>query len=80
MKRTNIVLEEAQYQYLKDRAERERKSKSISAIVRELIEAAMRPSQESIKDDSIFKIVGMAKGKGRDIARRNDEILYRKDW
>ncbi len=80
MKRTNIVLEEWQHQYLKDRAERE--GKSISAIVRELIETSMRPHKDGIKDDPIFKIVGMFKGKKKkqDICRRHDEIIYRKDW
>ena len=73
MKRTNIVLEEAQYQYLKDRAERE--GKSMSALVRELIEASICAS----KEDSIFKIIGMGRGKGRGAARRHDKILYRKE-
>jgi plasmid stability protein len=77
MRRTNVVLEEWQYQYLKERAARE--GKSLSALIRELIEAAVRP-EGNIKDDPIFEIVGMAEGTGRDIARRHDEILYRKDW
>ncbi len=80
MKRTNIVLEEAQYQYLKGRAERE--GKSMSALIRELIEAVMRPQPRSAKDDPIFGIVGMFKGKKskRDICQQHDEIIYRKDW
>jgi predicted DNA-binding protein len=77
MKRTNLVLEEVQYQYLKDRAEHE--GKSISALVRELIEAAICPSEDSFKNDPIFKIVGIARGKGRGAARHHDEILYRKE-
>lgn len=80
MKRTNIVLEEVQHQYLKDRAERE--GKSVSALVRELIAAAICPSKEDIKNDPIFKIVGMFRGRRskRDICQRHDEIIYRKDW
>jgi hypothetical protein len=77
MKRTNIVLEEAQYQYLKDRAQRE--GKSMSALVRELIETSICASKEDIKDDPIFKIIGMGRGRGRGAARRHDEILYRKE-
>jgi hypothetical protein len=52
----------------------------MSALLRELIEAAIQPKAGDIKDDPIFEIVGMAEGTGRDIARRHDEILYRKDW
>ncbi len=77
MKRTNIVLEEAQYQYLKDRAERE--GKSMSALVRELIETSICASKEDMRSDSIFKIIGMGRGKGRGAARRHDEILYRRE-
>ena len=74
MKRTNIVLEEWQYQYLKDRAERE--GKSISALIRELIEAAMRPVEKGLKDDPIFQIVGMFRGGRKDVAEKHDEYLY----
>ncbi|MCL6642247.1 MAG: hypothetical protein K6T71_02840 [Candidatus Bipolaricaulota bacterium] len=76
MKRTNIVLEEAQHQYLKDRAERE--GKSMSALIRELIEASICASKEEIKDDPILKIIGIGQGRGHHVARRHDEILYRK--
>lgn len=80
MKRANIVLEEWQHQYLKDRAERE--GQSISALIRELIEATMRPCKEDIKSDPIFQIVGMSRGKRgkQDICQRHDEIIYRRDW
>ncbi len=76
MKRTNIVLEEAQHQYLKDRAERE--GKSMSALIRELIEASICASEEDMKDDPILKIIGIGRGRGHRVARRHDEILYRK--
>ncbi|GBC75921.1 hypothetical protein HRbin07_00113 [bacterium HR07] len=78
MKRVNIVLEEWQYQYLKDRAERE--GKSISALVRDLVAILTTPPREGLKSDPIFKIVGIAKGRRRYVSRHHDEILYRKDW
>jgi hypothetical protein len=77
MRRTNVVLEEWQYQYLKERAARE--GKSLSALLRELIEAAARPSDKSIKDDPIFEIVGMFRGGREDVAEKHDEYLYRRE-
>ena len=74
MKRTNIVLEEWQYQYLKDRARRE--EKSISSIIRELITWDAAPFMKGRKRNPIFDIVGLARGRGKGAARRHDEILY----
>ena len=74
MRRTNVVLEEWQYQYLKERAARE--GKSMSALLRELIEAAIRPGKGSIQDDPIFEIVGMFRGGRKDVAEKHDEYLY----
>jgi hypothetical protein len=74
MKRTNIVLEEWQYQYLRDRAARERKS--LSALIRDLIRAAAAPPGARAGRDPILSIIGLAPGRGG--ARRHDEVLYRR--
>jgi hypothetical protein len=74
MKRINIVLEEWQYKYLKDRANRE--EKSISSIIRELVTRVATSFGKGSKRDPIYDIVGLARGKGKGAARRHDEILY----
>jgi len=74
MKRTNLVLEEWQYQYLRDRAARERKSQS--AIVRDLIQAASAPPARAGRD-AVLSIIGIGRGRGG--ARRHEEVLYRRD-
>jgi hypothetical protein len=74
MKRTNIVLEEWQHQYLRDRAARERKS--LSALIRDLIRVAAAPPRARTGRDPVLSIIGIAKGKGG--ARRHDEALYRR--
>jgi hypothetical protein len=74
MKRTNIVLEEWQYQYLRDRAERERKS--LSALIRDLVEGAATPPRTRAGRDSLLSIIGI--GRGRGAGRHHDEVLYRR--
>ena len=74
MKRTNIVLEEWQHQYLRDRALRERKS--LSALIRDLIRAAAAPLGIRTGRDPVLSIIGIARGRGG--ARRHDEVLYRR--
>ena len=74
MKRTNIVLEEWQYQYLRDRAARERKS--LSALIRDLVQISATPTRTRAGRDSVLSIIGI--GPGRGSARRHDEILYRR--
>ncbi|HED04154.1 MAG TPA: hypothetical protein ENI60_05245 [Candidatus Fraserbacteria bacterium] len=63
MRRTNIVLEEWQYEYLKERSQQE--GVSMSALVRKLI-----------RQDPIFSIVGMFRGERKDVAERHDDYLY----
>jgi len=77
MHRTNIVLEEWHYRFLKDRADKE--GKSMSAVVRELIEASTRPDPASVKDDPLFDLVGRYRGGRPDGAEAHDEIVYARD-
>lgn len=77
MKQTNISLEESQYQRVKDLAERE--GKSISQVIRELIDESFHLEGEDRKKDPIFDVVGMGHGKGKPVARDHDEVLYGKE-
>lgn len=74
MKQINISLEERQYQRIKDQAEQE--GKSISQIIRELIDERFHPDVEDIKNDPIFKVIGMGGGEDRTVAKDHDDLLY----
>lgn len=74
MKQTNISLEERQYQRVKDLAERE--GKSISQIIRELIDESFQLESEERKEDPIFEVIGIGHGEGKSIAKDHDEVLY----
>lgn len=73
MRQTNISLEEWQYQQLKELAARE--GKSISHLIRELIEEKLGLKEDEVEKDPIFEIVGMGRGEGTGVAREHD--LYR---
>ena len=77
MKRTNIVLEDAHYEYLKNRSEES--GKSMSAILRELIETKISEGHGGPGADPIHSIIGIGRSKrGRRPGARHDELLYRK--
>ncbi|MGV6816903.1 MAG: ribbon-helix-helix protein, CopG family [Thiotrichales bacterium] len=73
MHRTQIQLEERQYRYLKAKARRS--NKSISALLRELVNDQIR-EQEKRGDEPLLEIVGMAEGPAGSTARRHDDYLY----
>ncbi|WP_287963481.1 ribbon-helix-helix protein, CopG family [Alcanivorax sp.] len=73
MHRTQIQLEERQYRYLKAKARRS--GKSISALLRELVDDQIR-EQDKRGNDSLLEIVGMAEGPADSTARRHDDYLY----
>jgi hypothetical protein len=77
--RSQILLEEWQYQYLSDRAKRE--GKSISQLVRELLTEWIESHRtETWEDDPFFDIIGMvSSGDGR-IAEEHDKYIYTNNW
>jgi hypothetical protein len=79
MHRSQILLEEWQYEYLNDKARRE--GKSISQIVRELITERIETHHgETWEDDPFFDIIGMASGDGSPVGRDHDKYIYTTDW
>jgi hypothetical protein len=74
MKRTNIVVEQWQYDYLRDRAAREKKS--LSAVVRDLVRVAALPTGSRRGHDPVLSIIGIGRGLGS--TRHHDDILYRR--
>lgn len=74
--RTQISLEDWQYEFLKEKAKKEKTS--ISSVIRNLV--TEKTKLRHIKKDPIFSLVGIAKGNGTSIARTHDKHLYKKDW
>jgi hypothetical protein len=79
MHRSQILIEEWQYQYLSDEARRE--GKSISQLVREwLTEWIESRRAQTWEDDPFFDIIGMvSSGDGR-VAEEHDKYIYNTDW
>ncbi|HHB12408.1 MAG TPA: hypothetical protein ENK62_04340 [Chromatiales bacterium] len=74
MHRTQIQLEEYQYRFLK--AQAKRSGKSISALLRELVDHQIR--QSTGESDPLLEIVGLAEGPDEATARDHDRHLYGK--
>lgn len=72
--RTQISLEDHQYRMLLDLSRKTRRS--ISAIIRDLVEDKFSRKPADLKADPLFGIVGMGKGDGTSVAREHDEVLY----
>lgn len=78
MHRSQILLEEWQYQYLSDKARRE--GKSISQIVRELIAERIESRRAgTLGDDPFFRIIGMVSSGDGHIAEEHDKYIYTND-
>ena len=71
MHRTQIQLEERQYRFLKTRARE--KGKSLSALLRELVDASIRG--EAKEAEPLLEIVGMVDGPDHCTARAHDRFL-----
>ena len=73
MHRTQIQLEERQFRYLKAKARRN--GKSISALLRELVDHHIHEQAES-GNDPLMEIVGMVEGPAGATARNHDAYLF----
>jgi hypothetical protein len=80
VKRTQIILEEWQHQWLAEEAERQ--AMSMSALVRQLLtESIERRRAESWADDPLWGIIGLGEGPNDGITSENlDPFIYRTDW
>jgi len=80
MKRVQIILEEWQHEWLL--GESQRQSMTMSALLRELITAAIEQRQAAtLADDPLWGIIGIGAGPGDGITSENlDAFLYRADW
>lgn len=71
--RTQVLLEDKHYVFLKERAIQERKS--LSAILRRILDEAERGSREQTHDP-VLDIIGKFASGHTDTAERAEDILY----
>lgn len=73
MHRSQIMLKEEQYAYLVSEAQRQ--GKTISQVVRDLIDEHITHTP-GLEDDPFFDIIGMVEGNGEPVGRNIDHYLY----
>jgi len=73
--RTQLYLQELQYQYLLQRAQSEHKS--IAAIVRDLLDRIIHADTKK-EADPIYKIIGLGRSGKKDLAVYHDRHIYKK--
>jgi hypothetical protein len=74
--RTQISLDDWQYQVLLDVSRKTKKS--LSALIREMITEKFAPSPEEASSDPLFGIVGLGSSGRKNTARDHDAVLYGK--
>lgn len=74
--RTQISLEDWQYQILLEISKKERKS--LSSIIREFLSEKFSRQVAKAKEDSVWDIIGIGSGDGSPVAREHDRFLYAK--
>ena len=72
--RTQISLEDWQYQALLDLSRKTKKS--LSGIIREMITDRFSKSASEQAKDPVFDLIGIGRGDGSSVARRHDMYLY----
>lgn len=73
--RTQISLEDWQYQMLLEISRKTKKS--LSGIIRELITKGFEKQRDNRKNsDPLFSLIGIGSGDGSPVARRHDDMLY----
>ncbi len=75
--RTQLILEDEHYTYLKETANR--RGVSISSLVREMVEmyqVEQRHRPGAVREDPMMAIAGDFEGSGEAVGRNAEEILY----
>ena len=75
--RTQISLEDWQYQAILELSKKTRQS--ISAIIRELLSDRLLSNTVDKEKDPLTKIIGIGNGNGKPVARKHDKYLYGKE-
>ncbi len=74
MHRTQIYLEDGQYELLRARARRE--GKSLAAVIREILSKHLGAGRDSRGRDGFDAVIGIGKGDGSRVAENFEEYLY----
>jgi|GEM_PF-963985 len=74
--RTQISLEDWQYQILLEMSKKGKKS--LSQIIREFLSEKLSKQAVKPKEDSVWSIIGIGSGDGSPVAREHDRFLYAK--
>ncbi len=74
--RTQISLEDWQYQILLEMSKKG--EKSLSSIIREFLSEKFSKQAAKTKEDSVWSIIGIGSGDGSPVARKHDRFLYAK--
>ena len=74
MHRTQIYLEPSQYELLRARARRE--SKSLAAVIRDILDASLRGAGTRQVRDPLRAVIGIGKGDGSAVAENYEDFLY----
>lgn len=72
--RTQISLDDWQYQLLHDVSQRTKKS--LSALIRELITERFASKPADVSTDAAFQIIGIGRSGHKETAREHDSVLY----
>ncbi|KAF0121332.1 MAG: hypothetical protein FD151_1284 [bacterium] len=74
--RTQISLEDWQYEALLEMSKKTKKS--LSGIIRDLIAEKLSRQAVRAEKDSLWGIIGLGAGDGSPVAREHDKFLYAK--
>lgn len=74
--RTQISLEDWQYQALLEISKKTKKS--LSNIIRDLLTEKFSKEAIKVKEDSVWSIIGIGSGDDSPVAREHDRFLYAK--
>lgn len=74
--RTQISLEDWQYEALLEMSKKTKKS--LSGIIRDLIAEKLSRQAVRAENDSLWGIIGLGAGDGSPVAREHDKFLYAK--
>ena len=77
MHRTQISLEDWQYEKLREVSRKTKKS--LSLVIRNLISGAFSAQTISKKEDSLSELIGVGHGDGSPVARDHDRYLYMRE-
>ncbi len=74
MRRTQIGLNEREYDFVRHEARRRRTT--VAAVIRELIHDRMAKKRRVAPDHPLRDIIGLGRGDGSPVSEKHDQYLY----